>query len=165
MTKMRRISWVWNMTKGPSLFSPSYSRLRNSVSTLCVILGSSIFCRPLPHWWRTAAGQTNETVNRWRTVVSATWKYDDPRLNMSHEGAARVWHVQPRVVIFPCRLTNYELLRWLVETPSRDFAYYRLSGGRRIFTTCRELTSWHVDTCHEVSSWHVVNILRPPDSR
>ena len=34
--------------------------------------------------------------NRWRTVVSATWKYDDPRLNMSHEGAARVWHVQPR---------------------------------------------------------------------
>ena len=48
------------------------------------------------------------TVNRWRTVVSATWKYDDPRLNMSHEGAARVWHVQPRVVIFPCR-TNYRV--------------------------------------------------------
>ena len=46
--------------------------------------------------------------NRWRTVVSATWKYDDPRLNMSHEGAARVWHVQPRVVIFPCR-TNYRV--------------------------------------------------------
>jgi len=46
------------------------------------------------------------TVNRWRTVVNGTWKYDDPRLNMSHEGAARVWHVQPRVVIFPCRM-NY----------------------------------------------------------
>ena len=29
-----------------------------------------------------------------------------------------------------CRLTNYELLRLLVETPSRDFAHYRLSGGR-----------------------------------
>jgi len=28
------------------------------------------------------------TFNIWRTVVSATWKYDDPRLNMSHEGAA-----------------------------------------------------------------------------
>ena len=40
-----------------------------------------------------------------------------------------------------CRLTNYELLRLLVETPSRDFAHYRLSGGRRIFTTCHELTS------------------------
>ena len=76
------------------------------------------------------------TFNRWRTVVSATWKYDDPRLSMSHEGAARVWHVQPRVVIFPC-LTNYELLRWVVETPSRDFAHYRLSGGRRIFITCQ----------------------------
>ena len=50
----------------------------------------------------------NVTVNRWRTVVSATWKYDDPRLNMSHEGAARVWHVQPRVVIFPFR-TNYRV--------------------------------------------------------
>ena len=48
------------------------------------------------------------TFNRWRTVVSATWKYDYPRLNMSHEGAARVWHVQPRVVIFPCR-TNYRV--------------------------------------------------------
>ena len=48
------------------------------------------------------------TFNRWRMVVSATWKYDDPRLNMSHEGAAREWHVQPRVVIFPCR-TNYRV--------------------------------------------------------
>ena len=49
------------------------------------------------------------------------------------------------VDIVNCRLTDYELLRWLVETPSRDFAHYRLSGGRRIFTTCHELTSWHVD--------------------
>ena len=44
--------------------------------------------------------------NRWRTVVSGTWKYDDPRLNMSHEGAARVWHLQPRVVLFPCPTNN-----------------------------------------------------------
>ena len=29
-----------------------------------------------------------------------------------------------------CRPTNYELLRWLVETPSRDFEHYRMSGGR-----------------------------------
>ena len=56
--------------------------------------------------WPTAVDRS--TVNRWRTVVSATWKYDDTRLNMSHEGAARVWHVQPRVVIFPCR-TNYRV--------------------------------------------------------
>ena len=84
-------------------------------------------------------------------VGQTTRKYDDPRLNMSHSGYALVWHVQPRVVIFPCRthyrpssvncrtiymstrgvmynstcrLTKYELLRWLVETPSRDFAHY-----------------------------------------
>ena len=31
---------------------------------------------------------------------------DDPRLNMSHSGCALVWHVQPRVVIFPCH-THY----------------------------------------------------------
>ena len=48
------------------------------------------------------------TINRWWTVVSATWKYDDPRLNMSHELAARVWHLQPREVLFPCR-TNYRV--------------------------------------------------------
>ena len=58
-----------------------------------------------PRSTKTACGKC-VTFNRWRAVVSATWKYDDPRLNMSHEGAARVWHVQPRVVIFPCR-TNY----------------------------------------------------------
>ena len=39
-------------------------------------------------------------------VRQTTRKYDDLRLNMSHEGAARVWHVQPRVGIFPCR-KNY----------------------------------------------------------
>ena len=30
-------------------------------------------------------GSFCEKLNRWRTVVSGTWKYDDPRLNMSHE--------------------------------------------------------------------------------
>ena len=39
-------------------------------------------------------------------------------------------HVTSPSVTLYCRLTNYELLRWLVETPSRDFAHYRLSGGR-----------------------------------
>ena len=61
-----------------------------------------------------------------------------------------------------CRPTNYELLRWLVDTPSRDFEHYRMSGGRlicyRIFITC-QTTSWHFSTCQEVV-WHVINILR-----
>ena len=45
------------------------------------------------------------------------------------------WSVHKHKINVNCRLTNYELLRWLVETPSRDFA-------------------------HIMSSWHVVNILR-----
>jgi len=62
-----------------------------------------------------------------------------------------------------CRLTNYELLRWLVETPSRDFAHYRLSGGRpdmlQNIYNLSPVTSWHVDTSRG-RGWHVVNILR-----
>jgi len=53
-------------------------------------------------WQPVRCRMSKTTVNRWWTVVSGTWKYDDPRWNMSHEGAARVWHVQPRVVLFPC---------------------------------------------------------------
>jgi len=62
---------------------------RNAVTWLSII-----------EWW-TIHGH-DLVINRWRRVVSGAWKYDDPRLNMSHEGAARVWHVQPRVVLFPC---------------------------------------------------------------
>ena len=50
-----------------------------------------------PRSTKTACGKC-VTFNRWRAVVSATWKYDDPRLNMSHEGAV------PCVMF--CRLTN-----------------------------------------------------------
>jgi len=41
-----------------------------------------------PNIWSTVV---RATFNRWRTVVSGTWKYD-----------ALVWHFQPGVVIFPC---------------------------------------------------------------
>ena len=62
--------------------------------------------------WRTIHGHDLVTINRWRTVVSGTWKYDDPSLNMSHEGAARgssYFHV-PRTTVCHmfCRLTNYK---------------------------------------------------------
>ena len=50
---------------------------------------------------------TRYPINRWRTVVSATWKYDDPRLNGSHEGA----HELPCVICFvvwpTTRILNY----------------------------------------------------------
>ena len=57
--------------------------------------------------------------NRWRTVVSGTWKYDDPRLNMSHKGAARVWYLQPREVLFPCP-TNYRV-SYVLSYDQQDF--------------------------------------------
>ena len=40
------------------------------------------------------------TFNRWRTGVSGTWKYDDPRLKMSHEG------VRTTVCHMFCRMTK-----------------------------------------------------------
>jgi len=40
----------------------------------------------------------------------------NPSLKMSHEGAARVWHFQPRVVLFPC--------------PTNDCVSYVLSYGQ-----------------------------------
>jgi len=58
----------------------------------------------------------------------------DPRLKnlkMSHKGGARVQHFQPRVIIFDCRMTNYELLRWFAETPSRDVVHYRMINASR----------------------------------
>jgi len=30
----------------------------------------------------------------------------NPRVKMWHEGAARVWHFQPRVILFPCPTNN-----------------------------------------------------------
>ena len=70
-----------------------------------------------------------ETFNRWRRVVSGTWKYDDPRLNMSHEGAARVWQVQPKVVLFPCSTNDcvsYVLSSDQLNNFFRLFAYRTL---------------------------------------
>jgi len=74
----------------------SYDNIQMASATLyrwCIVVSVTLYR------WCTLV---SVTFNRWRTVVSGTWKYDDPRLNMSHEGAARVWHVQPRVVLFPC---------------------------------------------------------------
>ena len=38
---------------------------------------------------------------------------------------------QNNYAILFCRPTNYELLRWLVETPSRDFEHYRMTDDSR----------------------------------
>jgi len=43
-------------------------------------------------------------------------------------------------IIFDCRMTNYELLHWLVETPSRDVEHYRMSTASR--STVRQFNIW-----------------------
>jgi len=43
-------------------------------------------------------------------------------------------------IIFDCRMTNYELLHWLVETPSRDVEHYRMSTASR--STVRQFNVW-----------------------
>jgi len=57
--------------------------------------------------------------------------------------------------ILHCRMTNYELLRWLAEMPSRDIHHYRMLNhvsGRRfnIFWTVQQ---------SEISNCHVTAIL------
>jgi len=107
----------------------------------------SVFYRPdaLPaaqptaskHWRLVIRHQF--TINRWRTVVSGTWKYDDPKLNMSHEGAARVWHVQPREVLFPC--------------PTNDCPSYVLSSDQlQESWIIRELKSYSPLYLHDLNT-------------
>ena len=83
----------------------------------CVTRPRIVHLQPTDH--------SHVSFNRWRTVVSGTWKYDDPRLKISHSGCALAWHFQPRVVIFPC--------------PTNDCVSYVLSydqdGGVGVFPT------------------------------
>ena len=56
------------------------------------------------------------TFNRWRTVVSGTWKYDDPRLKMLHEGVLWTTKCVICFVIWP----TTRILQW------RNVNEYRL---------------------------------------
>ena len=46
------------------------------------------------------------SLYRWCTVVSGHWNMMNPRLKLSYEGAARVRHFQPRIIIFQCRTND-----------------------------------------------------------
>ena len=49
-----------------------------------------------------------------------------------------------RQIKWCCHLTNYELLRWLVEMPSRDFHHYRMINASR--STVYHLIKWYTVT-------------------
>jgi len=98
----------------------------------CIVLVSSKPTQPISHSTATTSStvavtmsETNrqwsdvvviinsQTIYRWCTVVSGHWNTMNPRSKMSHEGTARVWHFQPRVIILQCR-TNDHASRFVV---------------------------------------------------
>jgi len=86
---------------------------------------------------------------------------------MSHEGTARVRHFQPRVIIFDCRMTNNELLRWLVKTRSRDVQHYRMitasrSTGSHYNDYRSTVTRWSFDNAerHVIAFWPISEAAR-----
>jgi len=89
------------------------------------------------------------TVYRWCMVVSPTSKYDEPEVEMSHEGAARVRHFQPRVIIFEvacttvlhlfCRMINHWLKIWLLKL---IFNFYQQFGQQSCICST-PFRRWH----------------------
>ena len=62
----------------------------------------------------------------------------NPSLKMSHEGAARVRHFQPRVIIFQCRMN--------------DRASYVLSYGQPPISEAAHSWSYNKSTCRHAQS-------------
>ena len=70
----------------------------------------------------------------WRLVVVNVWRFQviTRKCRYVNLCALVLLHCyaklrRPTVDSWCCRMTNYELLRWLVETPSRDFEHYRMT--------------------------------------
>jgi len=53
--------------------------------------------------------------------------------------------------IISCRMTNYEMLRWLVETPSRDVGHYRMINASRS-TVCHIMIKDHMTVYRNVTT-------------
>ena len=66
---------------------------------------------------------TTRSCDRTSMPVILSWW---PNLARNHN--VNYWYQNN---ILNCRPTNYELLCWLVETPSRDFEHYRMSDDSR----------------------------------
>ena len=54
-----------------------------------------------------------------------------------------------------CRMTNYELLRWLVETPSRDIRHYRMLNVSAVdgstFLNVETVDRFNIQKCWNVT--------------
>jgi len=62
-------------------------------------------------------------------------------------------------VIRHCRMTNFELLRWLVETPSRDVEHYHMSVASRSprLTLKCQSDIWHYNVKRGGVTWRSLN--------
>jgi len=99
---------------------------RLSTETLCWlsrVYASQILPKHMfaPHWFACVVSLV--TFNSWRTVVSGIWKYDDPRLKMSHEGV--------RVVIISMSHEWLFVICFVVWPTTRIFYYKRLTVAQR----------------------------------
>ena len=116
---------------------------------------------------------TNSAHVHCRTVTRRKRCADCKTLFNNNQTAAKT-------VKYNCRLTNYKLLRWLVETPSRDFEHYRMTDDSRsrfrdnwkknrlawVFKSCRyggenDLFSWPHDKTYDTHSSWDMEIGRP----
>ena len=57
-----------------------------------------------------------------------------------------------------CRMTNYELLRWLVEMPSRDVDQYRMINTSR--STVYHSMKWYMVTVYHFIEWYTSVLWR-----
>jgi len=97
---------------------------------MCVRSGGSYFEHLLWQWHLSPVFVDSEI--RHLTDYVRLWvghgNMTNPRLKLSHEGAARVWHFQPRVVLFPC--------------PTNDSVSYVLSYGQLQKSWIRSGLQW-----------------------
>ena len=87
---------------------------------------SSILRTRITQWWLTVGHVlSDEIMQQCRWVVLHTYIHMYTYIHTVTDTVTSQQAVHPHH-LDQCRMTNYELLRWLVETPSRDVEHYRM---------------------------------------
>ena len=93
-----------------------------------------------------------QSFSRWRTVVSATWKYDDPKLNMSHECDMFHWgssyfHVA-RTTVRHLLIVVWPTTSCFADWSKRRHVTLRIIDCQEVVLTCyRIFTTCHPHPC------------------
>jgi len=133
MFNVFRTDWALTVPVSLQPISTKYSRDANARDQwTCVKLGRLV-------WVCKIQISSCAVTTALRTEISPGYWYDWLDLPKSDKNEQKRWNERN---ISVCRMTNYCLLRWLVETPSHDIHHYRMLnrvGGRR-FNSQRYLT-------------------------